>query len=159
MAMDISKFPPAAQERIRKALKEQHGIDNASDWKKADKALSESRKTPRRKYRNEPCENDKGERFDSKLERAVVEAARQKYLAVIRQVTIRLEDVPAEDKRIKSCRPDMLIIREVREDGTFVGEFVDAKGSATDDWITKDRWMRDRYAGVGMRQVKKASDI
>jgi hypothetical protein len=85
------------------------------------------------KLRNVRCQNEAGERFDSKLERRHCAALRAAHgpAAIIRQVSL-----PVGLQRV---RPDFLVIHEVLADGTFRGEFLDAKGHATADWTSKAR--------------------
>ena len=109
------------------------------------------RHDPRKKWRNVPCLGAGGEKFDSKHERAVYEAQKAKYKAVLRQVSIPL----GQGVRM---RIDSMTIREVLADGWFVARLTDAKGKATREWINKAKWLFDKY-GLEVIQVKRGDDV
>ena len=104
---------------------------------------------PRAKFGNVKCTDETGQAFDSKHERKVHHAEAANAVAVIPQVSMPLG--PAEGGKVQRIRVDMLVIREVHEDGTFTGEFVDAKGMATDTAKTKRNWFQQLYGGVKIR--------
>jgi len=107
------------------------------------------------KYHAEKTVYD-GRTYDSKAEAGhamaldmAVEAG--KLVGWIPQVSIPLTKTSERGKTVR-IRPDFLVIREVRPDGTFVGEFLDKKGVDTSGGKVKRKQFEDLY-GVGIRLV------
>jgi hypothetical protein len=101
-------------------------------------------KDRRNKYHAVKVVQPDGTVIDSKHEARVLAYLAHEGVAVIPQVSIPLGKNP-QSGRMQRIRLDALVILEVRDDGTFVGKFVDAKGLQTRDWTTKRNWFEQLY--------------
>ena len=106
-----------------------------------------------RKYLNCPTEDGCGFRHPSKLQARVTDALRARAKAVITEVSVPLS--PRANDRI---RIDALVIESVREDGSFIGRFVEVKGCDLAAGVQKRRRFEDRY-GVPIRVVYRLRDV
>lgn len=144
--------PPALQAAIERSLAK---AGQAPAETPLQRVFREAAATPEpepepRKYRNQPCEVE-GEKFDSKLEAEVWQGLKREpwVRAVVRQVSIPCGILK------RRLRVDFLAILEVRPDGTFVGELIDAKGVETDAWRLKAEAL-EQSTGIRVRRIGKA---
>ncbi len=104
------------------------------------------------KYRNEPCQDKDGRKFDSKKERAIQGLLEMDpdNAAVLRQVSIIVSD-GAKPVRM---RLDHLVITEVHKDGSFCAYFADTKGmEPTQGWKDKVK-MLENSTGLKVKVLR-----
>lgn len=94
--------------------------------------------SPPRKYRNVPCEDRDGQKFDSKKECRDYETLCAHFG---KENVIRQCSIPIGAKRI---RPDFMVIKS-RNGNIITVEFMDSKGHATEAWKAKVNHLADAY--------------
>ena len=102
------------------------------------------------KYRAIRTPDATGRVHPSKLQARVADQLRLGAHAVIDEVSMPLSERPADRIRI-----DFLVIHEVNPDGTFRGEFVEAKGQDLGEGKQKRRRFEDRNR-VPIRVIRRA---
>lgn len=119
--------------------------------------LSEFVTQKKSKYRNKPTVYN-GRTYPSKLQAKHAKeydmlVRSEKIVSWIPEISIPLT-APVEGKRGVRMRVDALIVLEVYPNGEFLAKLEDSKGTATQDWENKNKFLREKY-GIEVIQRKR----